>query len=144
MVKDVKTTKKKTQRKDKLKSKAKVIKSRLKDPLKTTREVKAETGMSHMTVARRDKELLQSVTKDDRIIWICEEDIEIVKLAQAKMKNIIKNMDTSKETEKVKARDLSAIAKESSARYSIFMGDRTDDKGWEKIISINDLYDKEE
>jgi len=55
--------------------------------------------------------------------------MDIVLLAQAKIKGKIKKMDTSEQTEDIKARDLSAIARESAARYSIFMGDSTDNKG---------------
>ena len=126
------------------KNTAKVAKARLKAPTATTREIENMVWVDHSTVSRIDKQLQQTATKDDRIVWICDTDMDIVLLAQAKIKGKIKKMDTSEQTEDIKARDLSAIARESAARYSIFMGDSTDNKGWARFpdLSIDQLVDQ--
>lgn len=62
------TEKKKTERKDKARNRAKVIKAKLKSPLKTEREIAKETKVSKSTVNRISQELGQSGTKDDRIL----------------------------------------------------------------------------
>ena len=125
-------------RKDKAKSLAKVAKSRLNDPLKTVREVEKETWVDHVTVSRRDKELKQTGTKDDRILWICDKDINIVKLAQGE---IVRRLWDDEEKKQISARDLSWIAKDSSARYTIFKWEVTDSNGWMK--SLKDLSTEE-
>jgi len=128
-------------RKDKAKSLAKVAESRLKDPLKTVREVEDEIWLDHSTVSRRDKELQQSATKDDRILWICENDLEIVKLWQqiirTRLNQLAKHVQDPSipVQEKISAKDVSTIIRENTARYAIFKGDVTDKDWWLKEIS---------
>jgi len=112
------------------------VKQVLTNPLQTQREIAKKEWIWLWTTNRHIKELEQTGTKDDRILWICDKDIEIVELCLKEITDKIKN-----KTEEIKARDLSAIAKESSARYSIFKWDITDKDWWLK--SLKDLSTEE-
>jgi hypothetical protein len=82
------------------------------------------------TANRTIQELEQTGTKDDRILWICDKDLEIVTLWQ---NIILKRLKNKKELEKISARDVSWIIKENTARYTLFRGDATDNEWWLKI-----------
>lgn len=132
---------------DAQKNKAKIVKEILKDPLKTQREIAKETWLWKTTVQEHKKSL--KTTKDDRIIGICDKDIDIVRLSQ---KEIERRLLDNEEKKKISARDISSIAKDSSARYTIFRWEITDESGWlksiqdmtleEKIRRLNELEDE--
>lgn len=108
---------------DKRKNIEKVAKARLETPLATTREVAEETGLDHSTVAKLDKEIPQISTKDDRIIALTDIDFDIVKLAQ---KRIQEKLENGEEMKKTSIEKISSVAKDSSARYTLFRGNATD------------------
>ena len=114
-------------RKDKAKNTAKVIKEVIKSPLSTDREIEDNTWVSKSVSNRVRNELGQIGTKDDRILWICDTDLEIVILWQQIIKNRL--MD-EEELKKISARDVSWIIKENTARYTIFKWDVTDNDWW--------------
>jgi len=124
-------------RKDKAKSLSKVAISRLKDPLKTTREVEKETWVDHTTVSRRDKELQQTATKDDRILWICDTDIENVTLWQDELQRRLKD-----EAKDMRTWDIVQVMAEGTKRYTIFKGDITDNEGWMKQVLSQEQLDQ--
>lgn len=116
---------------DKEKNIAKVATSLLKDPLQTAREIADDVWKWASTVNRVRKELAQTGTKDDRILWICDADLEIVQLWQKIIRDRLTNPE---ELEKITARDVSGIIKENTARYSLFVGNATDEKGWLNVM----------
>lgn len=62
--------------------------------------------------------------KDDRIVALCEDDFSIVRIAQG----IIKDKLTDPEqVAKMRAIEVSQVARDSSARYTLFVGKVTDD-----------------
>ena len=133
----------KKKRVDAKKNKAKIVKKVIKDPLATQREIAKDAGIGKTTVQEHLKEL--NTTKDDRIIWICEQDIDIVKEANEVRARYIKQIANKEEDLKPsEISEVDKISNTSQKRYSIFMWDRTDKLWGEKIININDLYDNKE
>lgn len=118
--------KEKTERKDKARNRAKVIKAKLNSPLKTEREIAKETKVSKSTVNRISKELGQKGTKDERILWICDKDLEIVKLWQ---EIIMEKLRDQKQVAKLKPHEISQVIAENTKRYTLFRGDATDEQG---------------
>ena len=109
----------------------KVAKERLLHPLATTREIEELTWIDHSTVSRIDWQLQQSATKDERIISITEKDLSIVEKGQ---NEIDRRLSERAELDKMRTVELSQVLKESTARYSLFRGSATDEKGWLKAI----------
>lgn len=121
----------KTERKDKKKRLWKVTKELLKNPLLTTREIEKKTWISKSTVANYINNDLDKVgLKDDRILWICDKDLEIVNWTQAEIARRIRD-----EKEEVTMSDLIKAWDVSAKRYSLFKWDITDNEGWMKNIT---------
>ncbi len=132
------TEKKKTERKDKARNRAKVIKAKLKSPLKTEREIAKETKVSKSTVNRISKELGQKGTKDERILWICDKDLEIITLGQ---KLILEKLWDKKQMARLKPHEISQVIAENTRRYSLFKWNATDSQ-WGLIQSITIKLDE--
>lgn len=132
------TEKKKTERKDKARNRAKVIKAKLKSPLKTEREIAKETKVSKSTVNRISKELGQKGTKDERILWICDKDLEIITLGQ---KLILEKLWDKKQIARLKPHEISQVIAENTRRYSLFKWNATDSQ-WGLIQSITIKLDE--
>lgn len=116
---------------DKKKNISKVVKERIKNPLQTTREIAEKVWLDHWTVAKLDKEIPQIATKDDRIVWICDDDLKITILTQKKIIQKIENPE-----EKVTMLELIKAWEISSKRYSLFIWDATDEKWWSKLPDV--------
>ena len=136
---NTKDKKTKKERSDKLRNRAKVIKATLKSPLKSQRKIAKEQWVNASTVCRVQKELQQTATKDDRILWICDKDLEIIKLWQ---EIIAKKLSNPKTVSKMKASEVSQVIAENTRRYSLFKWDATDDEGWLKQVLINVSLDE--
>lgn len=119
--------KKKRTRVDAKINKAKVAKEILNNPLQSEREIAKKTWLGNSTVHEHKKELKSS--KDERIVWICDTDIEIVKLWQ---KEIYRRLWKAEELEKMKTWEISQTIRENTARYTIFKWDITDEEWWMK------------
>lgn len=132
-------TKTKKERSDKLKNRAKVIKATLKNPLKSQREIAKETWVNAATVCRNQKELQQTATKDDRILWICDADLEIIKLWQ---KIIQDKLNDKKTVKKMKASEVSQVIAENTRRYTLLRWNATDENGWIKKVLVNVSIDE--
>lgn len=131
-------TEKKTERKDKARNRAKVIKAKLKSPLKTEREIAKETKVSKSTVNRISQELGQRGTKDERILWICDKDLEIITVGQ---KLILKKLWDKKQMAKLKPHEISQVIAENTRRYALFKWSATDSQ-WGLIQSITIKLDE--
>lgn len=127
-------TKTKKERSDKLRNRAKVIKATLQNPLKSQREIAKEQWVSDRTVWRVQAEMSQNVAKDDRILWICEADLEIIKLWQ---KIIADKLKDKKYVKKMRASEVSQVLAENTRRYTLLKWDATDEQGWIKQVLIN-------
>lgn len=127
-----------TERKDKARNRAKVIKAKLKSPLKTEREIAKETKVSKSTVNRVSKELGQNGTKDKRILWICDKDLEIITLGQ---ELILEKLNNKKQMARLKPHEISQVIAENTRRYSLFKWNATDSQ-WGLIQSITIKLDE--
>lgn len=107
---------------DKQKNIAKVATSLLKDPLQTAREIADDVWKWASTVNRVRKELAQTGTKDDRILWIVDTDITNVTLGQ----NILQRR-LQEESGKMSTKDVVSVIAEATKRATIFGWDVTDE-----------------
>lgn len=121
----------KSTRSDKKKNKASVVKVLLQDPLKSTREVAKAAWVGSTTAHRVIKEMEQTGTKDPRILWVSNKDLQIVELSQAEM---LRRLKSKTERKRIKIADLATIAEKSEKRRSLIVGNATDDQGWVKSI----------
>ena len=124
------------ERKDKLRNKAKVIKAVLKDPLASQNELVKKTWLWKGTVNRNIRELDQNwplAEKDDRILWVCDTDFEIIQLTQGETVRRIKETP-----EEISMNDLIRAWAESTKRYTIFKWEITD-KDWGMKNNIKDM-----
>lgn len=116
----------KRERAESKRNKAKVIKALIKNPLASQREIAKEAWVTVWTVNNKLNQVKQWEIKDDRILWICDADLEIVKLWQ----QIIKEKLTNKKVvDKMKAGEVSQVIAENTKRYTLFKWDATD-KDW--------------
>lgn len=84
--------KQKRRRKDYEKNIIKVVKSVIKDPTKTQREIAKETGIGLGNVNRKLNEMERLGTKVPSIQEICAQDIEIVRLANQVRKGFVEQV----------------------------------------------------
>lgn len=116
-------------RMDRHKNIAKVATAILNNPLQTEREIAKSTWIGKGTAHRAKQELGQIGAKDDRILWICDKDIENVILWQNELKKRLQ-----KQADKLKVNDIVQIMAEWTKRYTIFKWDITDPSGWLKNV----------
>ena len=114
----------KRERSDKMKNKAIGVKEALKNPLASQDSIVKKTGLSKWTVNKNMQELAKNTTKDDRILWVCDDDFKIIKLTQ--WETIKRITDNPKD---ISISDLIRAGAESTKRYTIFKWDITD-KNW--------------
>ena len=136
---NTKKTKTKKERSDKLKNRAKVIKATLKNPLKSQREIAKDQWISKSSVNIIQQEMGQTGTKDDRILWICDADLEIIKLWQ---KIIQDKLNDKKTVKKMKASEVSQVIAENTRRYTLLRWNATDENGWIKKVLVNVSIDE--
>lgn len=128
-------------RTDKAKNIAKVTEVLVNNPLLTVREVADETWISKSSVANYINEDLDKIgQKSKDIIEITEKDKEAIKLAQ---RIIIQSLEKHVEKSEAswwlwlqEALQASWLAKESTARYSLFRWNATDEQGWMKLPDV--------
>jgi DNA-binding transcriptional regulator YhcF (GntR family) len=111
---------------------AEVAKELLNNPLQTQREIADNTDLWLWTVNRAIKEVEQNGTKDPRILWICDEDLDIVKLTQLETK---RRLLDEEERKKLNMQDLNRAWEVSTKRFTIFKWDIP--VNWDKTIIIN-------
>lgn len=120
---------------DKAKNIAKVAKTLLENPLQTEREIAEQTGISNWTAHNIKWELEQIWAKDDRILWITDTDLSILTIGQ---REIERRLNDKEEVEKMRTVEISQVIKESTARYTLFRGNATDNEwGLKQIESID-------
>lgn len=115
-----------------MKNTAKVIKSRIKNPLQTVREVAKETWLDFSTVAKLDKEIPQITTKSEIILEICNLDINLVKKWLVELDRRFSNTE---EIKLIRPTEISQVIKDSSWRYQIFKWKATDENWGLKDLS---------
>lgn len=118
-------TQKKRPRADSQKNKKAVVLAVAKNPTASTRELAKIAGVSKWTVSNKLGELGQ--VKDEAILWICDQDLKIVKLAQWIILNKLQDEQT---VAKMKASEISSVAEASAKRYSLFRWSATDASWW--------------
>lgn len=128
-------------RTDKRRNIDKIASALVVDPLATTREIEEMTWVSKSTVATHKANLDKIGQKDPRIVALTDKDLEIVTKAQEIINNKLNDEELVKT---MNIRDISTVAKDSSARYSIFRWDITDTMWWLKAddfarMSVEDL-----
>lgn len=115
------------ERSDKKKNTAKIVKAYLKSPTKSQREIAQEVWLSRNTVQKTMDKVDSKLAKDDRIQWICEMDLQIIRLWQAELS---RRLSDSKELKKMRSSEISQVIKENTARYTLFKWDVTDKEWW--------------
>ena len=116
-----------------------VTKELLKDPTLTIREVAEKTWVSKSTVANYINEDLDKIgQKDDRILWVCEKDFEIVQLWQALISERLKDKN---ETDKMRTFEIAQTIEKSEKRYMLFKWTATDKNWW--LNSTKDMTTEE-
>lgn len=126
MTKEVKP-KKKAERWDKIRNRAKIIKEVLKDPTQSERDIAKKVWRSPSTVHEHIKDLPNS-SKNEHIEKILEKDLKIVNLATDILIDRLELAQSDPES-KISTRDIIASADVSAKRYSLFKWDITD-KDW--------------
>ena len=119
-----------TERKDKLKNKAKVVKAVLENPLDTMEKIAKKAWVSKATVSRQVNELKQTETKDNRILWITDKDLAMIIETQQEILRRVREEPTE-----VSTQDLIRAWDSSTKRHLIFW-DRWDDKQRDITIQI--------
>ena len=120
---------------DKRKNVEKVIISKIKNPLKTQREIAKETWLWLWTVSRAVSELEQNGTKDERIITLTEWDFE-QQLRIQQIKN--QRLDNP---EKINNKDLNTREEFAMKRYSVFRGNATGKDWGLNVVSETDFLE---
>lgn len=138
MTKEVKL-KKKLERWDKIRSRAKIIKEIIKDPTQSERDIAKKVGRSPSTVHEHIKDL-PNTSKNEHIAKVIENDATIVTLWQ---KILIQRLWLAEEDPKaVSTRDVISATDLSWKRHMLLQGNVTDDKWW-LINNIKELSDDE-
>ncbi len=119
---------------DKAKNIAKVDKILIEKPLLTQREIAEEAEVGLWTVNRIRQELERNGTKDERILWITDTDLSILTIGQ---REIERRLNDKVEVEKMRTVEISQVIKESTARYSLFRWNATDNEwGLKETVTI--------
>ena len=110
----------------------KVAKDVLLNPLKTQRDRALDLWIWKTTVQEHLQEV--KTTKDDRILFITDTDLNIVEKGQ---KEIDRRLSESEELGKMRTVEISQVLKESTARYSLFRWSATDEQwGLKETVTI--------
>lgn len=131
-------------RTDKLKNIQAMKKEYAINPLQTEEQVAEKIGINRKTVNRLKQEMPEIVAKQDDILAITNVDREIIELSQYLSKwKLLVMKKAFEENWDIELRDVktgSEIAKESTARYSLFRWSATDEQwGLKQIDSIDIL-----
>ena len=127
----VKSDSKKTERGDKIRNRAKIIKEIIKDPTQSQREIAKKIWIGKSTVAEHMQDL-PNTDKVGHIAKVIENDATIVTLWQ---KILIQRMQLAEEDPKYLAtRDIITATDLSGKRHMLLQGNVTDDKWWLKSI----------
>lgn len=120
----------KKMRTDKAKNKSKIVKEVLKNPLQSQREIAKKVWLWKTTI----QEHLQDIktTKDDRILWVCEKDFEIVTIWQEIIKQRLQDKE---EVKKMRTFEIAQTIEKSEKRYMLFKWEATDKDWWLKSIT---------
>ena len=120
----------KKMRTDKAKNKSKIVKEVLKNPLQSQREIAKKVWLWKTTI----QEHLQGIktTKDDRILWVCEKDFEIVTIWQEIIKQRLQDKE---EVKKMRTFEIAQTIEKSEKRYMLFKWEATDKDWWLKSIT---------
>lgn len=123
-------------RADKAKSLSEVKKILVTTPLATDREIAEETWLWKSTVNRAIQEMGQAGAKDANIIKITDADLWIVTIGQLEIERRLKDKEELKQMRTV---EISQVIKESTARYSLFRWNATDNEWGLKWIDSIDI-----
>lgn len=124
MTKEVKP-KKKAERGDKIRTRAKVMVEVIKDPTQSERDIAKKVGRSPSTVHEHMKDL-PNTSKNEHIANVIENDAKIVTLWQ---RILLQRLWLAEEDPKaVSTRDVISATDLSGKRHMLLNGDATDDK----------------
>ena len=134
----------KKERIDRQINKAKITKEALKNPLQSVRDIAKKTWIWKSSVGRVIKNWRENGEKDDRILWVCDKDFEIIQKTQELTLKKLKNPDS------INLVDIMRVWTESTKRYMLFKWNATNNDWWLKeleteqinllLIRMNKLY----
>lgn len=131
----------KKMRVDKKKNLEKIAKVVVKNPRATEREIAKATGLWNWTINRLKQEVEQIGAKDDRILTLTNTDFDIVILAQQRIQE---KLADEAEMKKTRIGEISNVAKDSAARYTVFRWAVTDENGAMKDLTSLSIQQLEE
>lgn len=117
---------------------ARLARAVLRAPLATQAELATMAWISQTTVNKHIQKIDKKQLKDDRIVWLCEDDFAIVRQAQAIIRE---KLSDKKQVDKMRAIEVSQVARDSAARYTLFVWPATDE-AW-GITNVRDMSDDE-
>lgn len=103
-------------------------------PTATQAEIAKEAWVSQKTANKTIQKLQKKELKDDKIVGLCEADFDIVRLAQGIIKD---KLTDKKQVDKMRAIEVSQVARDSSARYTLFVGKITDEMWGLKELNLD-------
>ena len=121
-------------RSDKKKTVDKLAAILIKNPIQTQEELASQLGVDHSTISRAMPFVQEITQKDSRIQALTEDDYQIVRLTQAETKN---RLEDEEKKSKINARDLTYIGDVAARRYSLLVGNATDEQGGLNINIVN-------
>ena len=125
---------------DKKKNISKVAKVALNNPLSTRDDIAKLAWVSQWTASNVLAQLDETWRKDDRIIWITDKDLKIVRLW---LDEIERRLSDREELEKMRTSEISQVIRENTARYTLFRWTATDENGglkeWYRNKSTEEL-----
>jgi hypothetical protein len=124
-------------RADLKRNEARVTRAVLRAPTATQAEIARMAWISQTTVNKHIQKIEKKVNKDDRILALCEDDFSIVRLAQWIIKD---KLTDKKQVAKMRAVEVSQVARDSTARYTLFVWPATD-QDWG--LNVRDMSDTE-
>lgn len=115
------------------KNKDKVVVAYLKDPTKSEPEIAKETWVAKSTV-HDIKAKSGEIGKDEKIVEICEKDMEIITKANLIAERFLDDVLSKDELDRADVEQSRKNAETSTRRYSLFVGNATDGKGWLNVM----------
>lgn len=120
--------------------KKRVLEAKMKDPTKSHEEIAKEVEIPRRTVTTYIAALARDgrIPEEGIINAIKDADLEIVTLSQ---NILIDRFNSSGELEKISARDVSAISRDSHLRRAFLSGENATKKGGQKEIKVINYAD---
>lgn len=120
-------------RADDRRNRARITAATIRAPLATQEEIAKMAWVSQKTANKTIQKLQKKELKDDRIVGLVQQDLDIVVMAQ---KIIVDKFNNPEEVKWMRVTEVSNVARESAARYTLFGWAMTDEMGTLKEMNL--------